>query len=79
MKKYMPLSRHPLAWVWLSGLCAFSVAGWQEKLFVRCLGPVSAGCGVGKFRCGTARSSKLWGEFHWCTRGFEIKPLKFKK
>ena len=59
MKKYVPVSRPALAQVWQPGLCSFDVAGWQEKLAVRCPGPVSAGCGVKKSRCGTVRSSKV--------------------
>lgn len=32
MKKYAPVSRPALAWVWQPGLGSFSVAGWQENL-----------------------------------------------
>lgn len=59
MKKQATVSRPALAWVWKPGLCGFAVAGGQEKLDVRCPGPISDGCGVKTFRYGAVRTSKV--------------------
>lgn len=59
MKKYSPVCRSALAWVWQAGLGGFCVAGWPEKSFVRCPGPVSACCGVRKSGWGMTRSSRM--------------------
>lgn len=67
MKQYAPIYRSALARVWQPGLCSFYEAAWPEKSFVRCPGPVSAGCGVRKPRWSTVRSSNVWCGYHWCT------------